>query len=193
LKESKASRGLSGNFPLDWVADVREICIQTLKGFLVEWLRQFPLLSFAPSAYVLDAEPGSYLISGSDVYPKVVRLPAQALSMEQRVAQLEGRQDEQENLIQQIQASIAEAMRRQKEALQSESHRRESADRILRAKLEGLATGRLHLEMIGLVWLLLGVTLGTAPGEVIWIFVMLIHMIMFVFTSVTTLLWKIFS
>jgi hypothetical protein len=79
------------------------------------------------------------------------------------------------------------------EAVEYESRSRELADQRIQRQLEEFAAGGLHLETIGLVWLLLGVTLGTAPGEVVWLVKMLIHLIILVVTLMTTLFWKIFS
>ena len=143
--------------------------LRNLRSFPVEWLRQFPFPSFAPQTYVLDLEPASLRISGSDVDLQVVRPPAQALSIEQRLAQLEGRLAEQENLLHQMQTNIVEESRLRKESLQSESRSRESTDQILRTKLEELTTGSLHLELIGFIWIVMGVVLATAAVEIAWL------------------------
>jgi hypothetical protein len=143
--------------------------LRNLASFPVEWLRQFPLPSFTPQTYVLDAERGNCAISGGDVNLQVVRPPAQALSIEQRLAQLEGRLAEQENLIHQIQTSIVEDRRLQREALESERRSRESAHQTLQTELEELTTGSLHLQLIGFIWVLVGAVLGSAPAEIAWL------------------------
>jgi hypothetical protein len=141
--------------------------LRNLVSFPVEWLRQFPLPSFTPQAYELHLEPGSLPLSGGVVDLRVIRAPTQDLSIEQRLAQLEGRLAEQENLTHQIQTSIVEVRRLQREALESERRSRESAYQTLQTKLEELTTGSLHLELIGFIWILLGTVLGAAPAEII--------------------------
>jgi uncharacterized coiled-coil protein SlyX len=131
-----------------------------------KWWHEFP--SFGPKNYVLDVEPASLHLSG-DVDAVVIRNPAQGLSIEHRVVQLEGRLAEQEHLISQMQTKIAAESRLQKKALQSESRSRASADQILEKKLEEFAAGGLHLETIGLFWILTEVFLATASVEIAWL------------------------
>jgi hypothetical protein len=49
--------------------------------------------------------------------------------------------------------------------LESESHERKTSDDAIRSKLESVGAGNLHLESAGVVWLILGIILGTVPGE----------------------------
>jgi hypothetical protein len=68
-----------------------------------------------------------------------------------------------------MQTNIVEESRLRKESLQSESRSRESTDQILRTKLEELTTGSLHLELIGFIWIVMGVVLATAAVEIAWL------------------------
>lgn len=61
---------------------------------------------------------------------------------------------------------LQEETRKRTEAVDSERQARESADRDIRTQLETLGAGSLHLETAGLIWLVLGVGLATAPTEV---------------------------
>jgi hypothetical protein len=55
----------------------------------------------------------------------------------------------------------------QSRALQSEQREREAKDHEISALLEKSATGGLHLSLIGVVWLLVGVFLGSLPDVVV--------------------------
>lgn len=61
---------------------------------------------------------------------------------------------------------LRQSARRTDEALISERQARESAVTTLRSQLEGFGVGDLHLEMIGVFWLLFGVVLATISGEI---------------------------
>jgi hypothetical protein len=55
------------------------------------------------------------------------------------------------------------------DGLEVEAHSRELADQRLQKQLEEFAAGGLHLESIGLLWILMGVTLATASVEIAWL------------------------
>jgi hypothetical protein len=61
---------------------------------------------------------------------------------------------------------LQEATRKTNEAVDTERRARESAVTALRVQLEGLGAGGLHVEMMGVFWLVLGVVLATVPGEI---------------------------
>ncbi len=65
-----------------------------------------------------------------------------------------------------IEKQLNEETRNRTEAIGSERLARESAVREIRTQLETFGAGSLHLEMAGLFWLVLGVVLTTASGEV---------------------------
>jgi hypothetical protein len=123
---------------------------------VAERLRQFP--PFTPKTYVLSAEPGTYHITGHAAEAQL-----QALSIEQRVEMLEGRLAEQDRLMHKTWTNI-------RDTLESERRSRESADSTLQRQLEEFAAGGLHLETIGLFWILVGVILATASVEIAKLF-----------------------
>jgi chromosome segregation ATPase len=59
-----------------------------------------------------------------------------------------------------------EATRKTNDAVDAERRARESAVGSLRVQLEKLGAGGLHVEMMGVFWLILGVVLATVPGEI---------------------------
>jgi hypothetical protein len=91
-------------------------------------------------------------------------IPPEA-TVEARVAALEANiatlKTEQEGTAKELH----EETRKRAEALDLERQARESAARDIRTQLETLGAGSLHLETAGLFWLVLGVTLATAPTE----------------------------
>ncbi|MGA2327639.1 MAG: hypothetical protein ABSH05_15250 [Bryobacteraceae bacterium] len=59
-----------------------------------------------------------------------------------------------------------EATRKVNEAVGVERLARESAITALRLQLEGLGAGGIHVEMMGVFWLVVGVVLATVPSEI---------------------------
>jgi hypothetical protein len=55
------------------------------------------------------------------------------------------------------------------DGLEVEARSRELVDQRLQKQLEEFAAGGLHLESIGLLWILMGVTLATASVEIAWL------------------------
>ena len=61
---------------------------------------------------------------------------------------------------------LQDETRKRVDALDSERRSRESADVELRTRVDTLGAGGLHLETAGLLWLIVGVVLGTVPAEI---------------------------
>lgn len=114
----------------------------------------------------LVADAGIYAISDMSAKLSVWRGTSTEAPIEARLAALEA------NLItlREEQAGAAkefwEATRKSNEAVDVERQAWESAVTALRVQLEGLGAGGLHIEMLGIVWLFLGVVLTTFPGEI---------------------------
>jgi hypothetical protein len=136
-----------------------------LTTLAAKWFGQFP--SFARKPYLLNVSENARVSDNVDAV--LIRNSAQALSIEQRLALIEDRLAGHDDLIRKMETNIAGESHLQREALQSESRSRESADKTLQRQLEEFAAGGLHLEAIGLFWILLGVSLATASVEITWI------------------------
>jgi hypothetical protein len=80
-------------------------------------------------------------------------------AVEANLATLKG---EHERAIEVLQASIG----RLNSAMGSERRDRDAANRALQTQLEGIGAGGINLEMMGVVWLLVGVVLATSSGEI---------------------------
>jgi hypothetical protein len=65
-----------------------------------------------------------------------------------------------------IERQLADYRHLGSEALASEGHRCEAADREILRQLEELAAGGLHLEPIGLFWIFIGIILATISVEI---------------------------
>jgi hypothetical protein len=88
--------------------------------------------------------------------------------VEERLAALEANPATLRTELTETTKEFQEATRKTREAVDAENRRRESAVAALRTQLEGLGAEGLHIELWGVVWLILGVVLATIPGEVVW-------------------------
>ena len=57
-----------------------------------------------------------------------------------------------------------------RESVKREATDRQAADAKVEGQLEDMATGGLHLETVGLVWLFLGMICTNLPEEIAWVF-----------------------
>lgn len=97
--------------------------------------------------------------------------PREGAPLEERVAIVEG----QVRAMQTNYNALSEQMRRQgdaaKSAIDQERSARERATGELKSKLEKLGADGIHLEMAGVVWLVIGATLATISSEIAkWLF-----------------------
>ena len=128
------------------------------------WLDRRPRWGAKPQT-ILVAGTGSISLSGTAKLSVWRGTPADG-SIEARLAALEANlatlRTEQAETAKEYQ----EATRKTNEAVDAERRARESAVTTLRLQLEGLGAGGLHVEMMGVFWLVLGVVLATVPGEI---------------------------
>ena len=128
------------------------------------WIHRWPRWGAKPQTNLV-AGTGSISISGSARVSRWRGVPADA-SVEARLAALE------ENLAtlrtEQAEAEkrFQESTRKTNEAVDAERRARKSAIGSLRFQLEKLGAGGLHVEMMGVFWLVLGIVLATVPGEI---------------------------
>lgn len=128
------------------------------------WLDRRPRWGAKPETILL-AGTGSISLSGSAKLSVWRGTPADA-SVDARLAALEANlatlRTEQAETAKELQ----EATRKTNEAVDAERRARESGVTALRVQLEGLGAGGLHVEMMGVFWLVVGVVLATVPGEI---------------------------
>jgi hypothetical protein len=114
----------------------------------------------------LEAKAGIYALSGMSAKLSVWRgTPADA-PIEARLAALEANLATLKTEQAESAKEFQEVARKTNEAIDAERRARESTVTALRVQLEGLGAGGLHIEMMGIVWLFLGVVLTTFPGEI---------------------------
>lgn len=128
------------------------------------WLSRHPRWGAKPHT-IFDA--GTVSISLSDsARASVWRGAPPDASVEARLAALEANlatlRTEQAETAKEFQ----EATRKTNETVDLERRAWGSTVAALRVQLEGLGAGGIHVEMMGVVWLLLGVVLATVPGEI---------------------------
>ncbi len=128
------------------------------------WIHRRPPWGAKPQT-ILVAGTGSISLLGSAKVSLWRGVPADA-SVEARLAALEANlatlRTEQAEAAKEFQ----EATRKTNEAVDAERRARESAVGSVRVQLDKLGAGGLHVEMIGVFWLVLGVVLATVPGEI---------------------------
>ena len=91
--------------------------------------------------------------------------PPPGASIEQRVARLESHYDALYDQVGALETSSRRAGRELRETLQTESGARRAADEQLTARLDAAVAGGLQLELLGVVFFLIGILLGTSSPE----------------------------
>lgn len=86
-------------------------------------------------------------------------------SVEERMSALEENLRRVHDRISQIQNEMDQEFRKLAEGLSQEKSLRMRDEQEILKKLEGTATGGLHISAIGVSWLLVGVTMSTIPSE----------------------------
>ncbi len=128
------------------------------------WLERLAAAFGRPKSYTLEASAGSYVVVGEEA--RLVRGVGPGASVEQRLSILEENvshlRDEVDTKVQGLRQEVATV----KESIQRESQERQAGDQELRRTIEEVAIGGLHLETVGLVWLILGVVGTSIPDEI---------------------------
>jgi len=127
-----------------------------------EWARSFPPLKTSESrGSIATSLIGVHAVASGYVWKSV---PAGA-STEERLAAVE---ENLSGLLKRFNATekeLRDAMSAQKAGLDSETAARSEADREISARLEAAETGGLTLSLIGTVWIVVGIVLGTSPAQ----------------------------
>jgi hypothetical protein len=151
------------------LADLRRIFDRpTLRSRLNEWLRNIPKLMKKPEPVVLHAEPGKSEMTGYAPSFEVGR--SKNKSIEQR---LEGIESDIENIRLQINNNDKKNLQEFKsirEELQSAKKELSKNHNELRSIFEEVSVGGIHLEMMGLIWIVLGVIFTSIPNEIAKLF-----------------------
>lgn len=133
---------------------------------LVEWLKRLPTVLRGPrtisgSAHLTMA-PGSLSARGFVSSPSL----SSDASLEDRIAALEEKHKELERQLHEVRGHIDERAQEIEDQLSEEQRAREAADERVNQRIEEASIGGLHLEVIGLVWLIVGILCASLPDEI---------------------------
>ena len=140
----------------------------TLVARVLGWLRQLRSVFIRPQPIALQASVASAAAVAGEC--RVVRTPRPGAPLDERVSALESDlaslRDELDAKVGGLRADI----RALSDKIKHERRERERADQQTARRVEEVAVGGLHLETVGLFWLVMG-TLGTSiPDEIaLWI------------------------
>lgn len=134
-----------------------------LLRLFLQWTANYP--RFAPKTHVIALEgiaSGAVVGSASGFVWHGVSDKA---TVEERLVGMQKNLDTVKQLVLDAQKEAQVEATKLHSKLKSERHEREASDRALGAKLESVGAGNLHLETIGVFWLIVGIILGTVPSE----------------------------
>jgi len=138
----------------------RPSLVENIRG----WMNRRPRWGAKPQTiWVAGTAEGSASCSAKGSVwrgaPPDASVEARLATLEANVATLRAEQAE-------TAKEFQEATRKVNEAVGVERLARESAITALRLQLEGLGAGGIHVEMMGVFWLVVGVVLATVPSEI---------------------------
>lgn len=93
------------------------------------------------------------------------KIPGPGSTLEQRLEALERNVRELENETRRDLAALRDQIGQIGTAVHHEATERTRSDRVIEQRMEKFAVGGLHLEAVGLIWLLFGTVAGSAPDE----------------------------
>lgn len=136
---------------------------KSLLSALREWAAARP--RFRPRTVTLQVSGAAHAHATSHARLSVWRNVPRAAAMEERFAALEANLAELRTEHSETSSRLSRAQSRLSEDLTAERRERENADRASSEKLEKLGAAGLHIEAIGLIWLVTGIVLATIPAE----------------------------
>ena len=135
--------------------------------YTVEWFKRFP--RFDAEGRIFAASVAT--VQGAAMVSAVGTVSVRATAtLEERVAALEAAQKHLMEQVGEIQGRYEQQIRVVRNELESERRERAVQDEKTQERLEEASAGGLHLEWAGVLWLVLGLVLATAPTEIIRFF-----------------------
>jgi hypothetical protein len=134
----------------------------SLKNLVVAWLKRVP--RFSPKTTV-HVGSGNITLGGLSAQAYGWHGTGPDSPLEQRVDALERNVEAIQGLIVQVRQEIRQEADKLNTKISQEERARLDADRALHVRLEKFGAGGLHLEAIGLFWLVTGLVLGSLPVE----------------------------
>jgi hypothetical protein len=132
-------------------------------GHLADWLKRRP--QYNPKPQVIQLQGASSVAVVGAAKASVWRGVPQGSPLEQRVTALEQNLETVRREQRQLENELAVEVRNSQQALAAESQARMVEDGNLKKQVEELGAGGLHLEIMGIVWLVAGVILATVSSD----------------------------
>jgi hypothetical protein len=130
---------------------------------VVAWFRQLVAAFLPPKPITGQANAGGVVTVAGEA--RVVVRAGPDASLDRRVTILEENLDRLRDEIDAKESKVRTELSTVKAAVEQEQRARETEARRLSSQMEELAVGGLHLELIGLAWLILGVLGTSIPDE----------------------------
>lgn len=131
----------------------------------VTWAKRFPNIFAKPQTVNVSGAITGF--GALDATGNVVS--SMDKSLEDRIKILEANYKQLQTDFEQAQKDFTNKVVNLKDAITAESDIRKKTDTIIQKKLEEFSVGGLHIESMGLVWLILGVTFATLPTEIAYL------------------------
>jgi hypothetical protein len=129
-----------------------------------QWLRQLAASFRKPQAITMSASIGRSSAMGHSA--ELTVSPAPGASADERFRKIEADLDRLRRDTDERFSAMSRRIHQTDKRAKVEHRERQSADENLRRLLKEVAVGGLHLEVVGLVWLALGVLCTTIPEEI---------------------------
>jgi hypothetical protein len=139
---------------------------QEIRDGLAPALQRLQKLLGKKKSHRLIAGHASFGVSASVGEVEARVIPGPNSSVERRVELLERDVAELYKKVRTIKDGLAAEIADRKADVLAEADKRTKADEELAAQLKGLAVGNVRLEIVGVVWLLVGVVLATWANEI---------------------------
>lgn len=129
------------------------------------WLRQLGATFRRPTPIALEAHAGGFFTVSGEA--RLIHKAGPDSSLDRRVAILEENLNRLRDELDAKDQKIRNDLSTLTGTIEEERRAREMEARRIRRRLEELAVGGLHLELVGLTWLTLGVVGASIPDEVV--------------------------
>jgi hypothetical protein len=128
---------------------------------IIRWAAAIPEQFHCPKPVSASINMDMAGVSQSMTGP--VRISAKMKSLEEKVSWLLDQVEKLENRMEDLSREGRQREKKLKGLIDEESSERESADENISQQIEEVAIGGLHLELMGLVWLVVGIVLSSFP------------------------------
>ena len=136
----------------------------SIRASIGGWFRRFAAVFKAPKS--ISAQGGLEAVAKVRAEGQVVRGVRPGSPLDERVKALEENLNQLRDELDKKAQEVNRELGGLKKDLQQESQERQAADKGVTRQIEEVAIGGIHLEIVGLVWLFLGVLGASLPEEI---------------------------